>query len=703
MAKENYLNDKKFLKALDLEPYKEQYIRITILDFTTERPLVSLEGKCTSGSVNINGSSNMRRTASCSVAVDFNGVTRFGYTTPEQYYNITEIENLISINKKIQLETGFVNTLQELAQWGEYKSYDIIWFPLGVYVIKSASVGKSNSGVNISLTLNDKIALLNGDMGGTIPAATNFSEEEQYSADGLTKETKKVLIKDIIRNLIVEFGGESPDNVIITDVPETAMKVMKWVGNNSVYYVDSGGNKYLTKDKDSGGTEYQYGKDIGYIIEPFTYPGTLECSAGETVVSVLDKIRNALGNYEFFYDLEGRFVFQEIKNFLNTNPTSTLMELDKSDYNMVANFSTSVYDFDQEAAALIMSISSSPQFPNIKNDFTIWGSAKTSSGAEKPIRYHLAFEDKPKPDTIGRFALVYTDYRKLQAVLPLDDSNFAEIDSMSELKDKKKYYYLESRVWHWDDEVGCFRQYSKDDYVVCWLKPSDSDWRTELYYQGLWSTDKTFANQPYSAELNSEWTKIVNVIGEDTGSTKKYSEDSNVSYPIYSGTFRSTDSSSYSYWLEFLSDSKFNIANIGRRTKVVSDSSVNCLYVEEIPKIIYLEADGNTTSERAIANKKAGYEVVQVSSSIYNDMVTGGGQNSAFGQIKELLYAYTSYNESISLTTVPIYYLEPNTRITICDSDIGVSGNYLIKSISLPLAPNGSSNISAAKIIEKSF
>ena len=81
------------------------------------------------------------------------------------------------MNKKIKVETGFYNTLSEL---GYYQENKIIWFPLGIYIIKGASISHNNSGVNISLTLNDKAVLLNGDVGGTIPAATIFSESENY-------------------------------------------------------------------------------------------------------------------------------------------------------------------------------------------------------------------------------------------------------------------------------------------------------------------------------------------------------------------------------------------------------------------------------------------------------------------------------------------------------------------------------------------
>lgn len=694
MAKAVYLNDKKFLKALDLEPFKEQYIKITVLNFVTEQPLVSLEGKCTSGSCNLNGSSNVRRTASCSVAVDFNGIYRFGYSTAEQYHNVTEINNLISINKKVQLEIGFTNTLQELDEWDAYKKYDTIWFPLGVYVIKAASVSKNNGGVNISLTLNDKMALLNGDVGGTIPAATVFSESELFNATGTSKTTEKILIKDIIRKVVMEFGGELAENIIITDIPDEINKVMKWVGKEDIYLVEGNGKTQLSFNEINGAdkkTLYTFGQDIGYMREPFVYPGTLECSAGEAVTAVLDKIKNALGNYEYFYDLEGHFVFQEIKNYLNTAPTGTLLDLDKSDFEMLTNFSVSEYRFDAESAALLTAISSSPQFPNIKNDFVIWGTTKTTTGADKPIRYHLAFQDKPTPGQVNYFALVYTDYRGLQAVMPLvAGENYQEVKPTTE-SDRTKYYYDSSTkyIYHWDDERECFRVYP--DYEICYLQ--SVDWRTELYYQGLYAEDKTFAKQPYSAELNSEWTKIVDVKATSLGTHN--------GFPLYADGFRTTDTTGYEYWLELLEGTKFRIEDIGRRTKVISDKAVNCIFPVKIPEYAYINADGDTAEDREMIAKNQDY--IQVSEKIFNNLVLGGGQFSAFEKVKELLYAHTNYNESISITCVPIYYLEPNTRITVCDNDVSVNGDYLIKSISLPLTPNGTSSISAAKIVEKTF
>jgi hypothetical protein len=53
-----------------------------------------------------------------------------------------------------------------------------LWFPQGVYLIISPNISNSQSGISISLTLHDKMALLNGECGGTLPASTIFNEME---------------------------------------------------------------------------------------------------------------------------------------------------------------------------------------------------------------------------------------------------------------------------------------------------------------------------------------------------------------------------------------------------------------------------------------------------------------------------------------------------------------------------------------------
>ena len=82
-------------------------------------------------------------------------------------------------------------------------------------------------------------------------------------------------------------------------------------------------------------------------------------------------------------------------------------------------------------------------------------------------------------------------------------------------------------------------------------------------------------------------------------------------------------------------------------------------------------------------------------------LLCGGTLRSAYEEIRKELYQYTNYNQQISLTALPIYYLEPNTRITIRDNKSGIFGDYMIKSISLPLDVNGTMSISCTKALER--
>jgi hypothetical protein len=80
---------------------------------------------------------------------------------------------------------------------------------------------------------------------------------------------------------------------------------------------------------------------------------------------------------------------------------------------------------------------------------------------------------------------------------------------------------------------------------------------------------------------------------------------------------------------------------------------------------------------------------------------TGGRQNSCFNEVKSLLYNYTGYNETIQIQALPIYNLEPNTRITVKDVASDISGDYMINTISLPFESGGTMSISATRAIEK--
>ena len=53
----------------------------------------------------------------------------------------------------------------------------------------------------------------------------------------------------------------------------------------------------------------EYGETAGYRQIDLIYPGELISNIGETLTSILDKIVDMLGDFEYFYDIDGRFIF----------------------------------------------------------------------------------------------------------------------------------------------------------------------------------------------------------------------------------------------------------------------------------------------------------------------------------------------------------------------------------------------------------
>jgi hypothetical protein len=66
-----------------------------------------------------------------------------------------------------------------------------------------------------------------------------------------------------------------------------------------------------------------------------------------------------------------------------------------------------------------------------------------------------------------------------------------------------------------------------------------------------------------------------------------------------------------------------------------------------------------------------------------------------------MIYESTYYQETITLSTIPIYYLAPNRRIFVQDKKAGISGEYIIKSLNISFAHDGMMSITANRASER--
>ena len=73
---------------------------------------------------------------------------------------------------------------------------------------------------------------------------------------------------------------------------------------------------------------------------------------------------------------------------------------------------------------------------------------------------------------------------------------------------------------------------------------------------------------------------------------------------------------------------------------------------------------------------------------------------SAKERIEEFLNDYIYCAANVNITTLPVYFLKPNSRIRIHDEDSQISGEYLINKFTIPLTHNGTMSITATKVVE---
>ena len=708
-----YLKDMTFLAELDKVKLRTQYAKLVLLDYA-EQPIKEIQGQLTAGSVSVNGSAAVRRTINLTMNANL------------ENNDLENIDNEISINKKVKVFVGLRNPLKTYAKYGE-----IIWFPCGLFLVATANISKGTNSWSISITGKDKMARLDGTAGGVLPASVTLTEKEEairkraennYSLcasliETLTEtnpnqlelndaklEAKKMVeilaasdeflmyhslsqseylsqelvaqlelaksyynhtvidaptIYETIYYLVRTFGEEAPSNIIINDLPQEAKLLIKYRGDSPIYFKDDYSSFSYNQPEDIASIKVVYNQDVGYKPTPLTYPTNkdLIANAGETVVSVLDKLAKVLGNFEFFYDLDGRFVFQEKLNYLNTN--GDLTDISSEDY--FQTYSNTKYKYLVSDFESTTSISKSPKYDNIKNDYIIWGKRKSASGTELPICYHLAVDVKPPISLAGQYMW----------------KNVNEYGDVS-------YDYGDSYPANISEENK--------------IGGPCGEWREEIYRQALLAQSYGSTYSVYDAELLAtdytnpnltQWRKIYDPI--------KWGEDG------WNPDVKN-DPGKIDYWLDFIDDnsevSKFSVNMIGRRSKVISEDSITSIFNTQVPDVIFLTEE-EVDNERYKYYDSIGQQWFQVNAAYEDLFVASSTQVSAFDRVRELLYQHLTYNTQITLQCFPKYYLEPNNIVRIEDLDTNTIGNYAITQFSLPLTYNGTMSITLTEVLNR--
>jgi hypothetical protein len=562
------------------------------------------------------------------------------------------------------------------------------------------------------------MCLLNGECGGGLPAPVIFDSYDQIipAKPGevtVNDEGKRVSVQqriyDIIQTLVCNYGGEPLTKIFINDVPLEIKQIVRYTGSLPLYY-NSNTDIYTTNEslieKDEQGNlvnwvSFDTNDNIGYVYTDFIYPGSLQSGIGENICSVLDKIRDTLGNYEYFYDIYGNFVFQEIKNYLNTSYTPIKdggdnSILNKDNYKVEFNNSSkTVYDFI-ESDGLISAYTNTPNYTNIKNDFHIWG----KNGDSTAIHYHLAI--KEKPTEMREFKVTYLRDKNFKYTGRLRLAKNSDYINPFSIKDnvfiaddeeKMQGQDVENKV----EEETLFLSYSNICYAngdilsIIPIETADyipEDWRAELYLEGLEKIEKDIRPNIYEQEILDNFDSIYNF------KDKKFKGDV-------------TKPNILNYFIDYLTPSSslidISIDTIQPKIYSYQQDNIRFLYPADVHNLILINTNEDIIRRIEIKERceKEDQPYSNIDPSIYGLLSRNVIGYTAQDTARNLLYQYTHYNESITLQVKPIYYLDVNQRISVNDLKTGIMGDYIITNISMPLDINGIMSITASKVVDR--
>ena len=668
---------KDFLLDLDKSKNKTIYARITALTFN-ELPIETIEGRVTQGSINVDGASAVRRSCSLTlVAQDF------------QYNNY-----YWGLNTKFKLEIGVENKINNAFP-------NIIWFKQGIYILTNFSTSRSTSNFTISLQGKDKMCLINGEVGGSFESSIDFGCIEEENENSIWT-IRKIPIPEIIRNAVHVYAGEPYHNIIINDLDTYGLELLEYRYDVPMYlYRSVGSSIYTNAILENDSTElylepkgspislkeipndhldklvddmvgvaepksvYQlvngnyepyifakieYGQTAGYRLTDLVYPGDLIANVGESLTSVLDKIKNMLVEFEYFYNLDGQFVFQKKQSFISTmwSPISNSgNEVEVSEGLAIA--SSHAYQFN--GGELITAFNNNPNLLNLKNDYSVWGQRDSVSGEKIPVHMRYAIDLKP--------------------------TKYTTIDGIT--------YSVDN--WDWREVIyrmaeDYYKHNAEDDFELRLIQANGS-----LYPSGRTGYEN------YYIDIQGFWRQLYNPNPKDEEKENYYD----------SGEHKYWNKNVYeaphllNFWFDFLDEgdiTKYNVKNIGARSKAINDTNVKSIYFRETPDIIFIE--NNETPN----NIPTGYRYIQIGANKNNMFSISAQGKSAKDRLDELLYQHSYCIESATITSIPIYYLEPNTRIYLEDNDTSLFGDYIVSKITIPLSYNGTMSITATKAAE---
>ena len=249
---------------------------------------------------------------------------------------------------------------------------------------------------------------------------------------------------------------------------------------------------------------------------------------------------------------------------------------------------------------------------------------------------------------------------------------------------RKRYVYLTDEEGNYN---GKLRLATDNDIDV--INYLAQDWRAELYLQGLEKLKLGQRPDIYEQELLDLFDSIYNF------QEKQFKVD------IVNKV------NNLNYFIDFIEPvgilNDCSVDSLNSKVYSYQQDKVNKIYEADVPNVILINIDADSADrDQTIEDcEKEGQPFANVDDNIYSKIAFNTTGYSAEMVARELLYQYTEYNSSITIQSIPIYYLDVNRRISVQDKVSNIYGDYIIKSISLPLNPGSTMSISAIKAMQR--
>lgn len=245
-------------RNLILQNVQKRYIRLRVLS-KEWLPLGDITGRCVSGSISIDSSSNARRSASLTLV----------YDTASR-----DVVNSLAINNYVQVYCGIEDN----------DTAEVMWYSQGVFVISDGGIKVSQTDRSISLNLSDMMIDLTGDRAGTLHAYTS-------------KVARSQRIDDVM--LEVLGLGNVPYYNICSIHPN--ISVEKFL---SIYSYDPGG---ITKTEIEDESEARKKLDEEYYGISYD----MKFEVGVSCYDILSKLVGMYPYYEMYFAANGTFVCKQ--------------------------------------------------------------------------------------------------------------------------------------------------------------------------------------------------------------------------------------------------------------------------------------------------------------------------------------------------------------------------------------------------------